>query len=82
MTPLSRTGDGDVLTPKQRMVLDYMRGNGCELHTDGWRHLVQRGSFTNRGLSAVLRVLKEKRLVVSTPPPGPYHVLTKAGRRA
>lgn len=77
------------LTGKQRMVLDYMRGNGCILTTRGRGHLCTRGSFSSRGISQVIAVLRREGYLQTTSPPFDWHdgirtlaTLTEKGKRA
>ncbi len=73
------------LTPKQRMVLDYMRGNGCVLTTYGCQHLVRRGSFKTKGLSQVLAALWRADLIdkaLYVHPERAIYRLTEKGKRA
>lgn len=77
------------LTAKQRMVLDYMRGNGGVLTGAGRAHLIGRGSFqSSTGISIVLSALVRRGLadrpdeVVFREGGVPLlATLTKAGRR-
>jgi hypothetical protein len=84
--PLLTGPTGDVrITGKQLMVLDYMRGNGGVLNGAGFDHLVDRGSFTKRGLCKVLDNLVARGLVshLSGPPWLQFEdTLTRAGLRA
>lgn len=83
MTPPADTCEPR-LTPKQREVVNYMRGNGCALGREGWLALLRRGVWTNRGISQVISALVDKGLVeVDTQPfaPNPRERLTPAGRR-
>jgi hypothetical protein len=67
----------DPLTPKQRQIVDYMRGNSCCLSALGRRSL-RRDGWSDRGIDAVLRNLVEKGLVNWT---RIAPVLTEEGRR-
>ncbi len=70
------------LTPKQQMVLDYMRGNGCALTVSGHRHLISRGSFrNNQALSQVLGALERAGYIECFTPLGEL-ALTEKGKRA
>ena len=70
------------LTGKQRMLLDYMRGNGCVLTLDGWDHLIRRGSFASaRSLSQVVAALVRSGHVQHGGS-GVLATLTEAGKRA
>jgi hypothetical protein len=71
------------------MVLDYMRGNGCVLTFDGYKHLCARGSFNSRGLSQVVGALQRGGYLEEIGPPYEkpygatvYATLTDLGRRA
>jgi hypothetical protein len=72
----------------QRMLLDYMRGNGCVLTVDGYRHLTMRGSFNSRSLSQVMAIVTRAGFIERIPPPYAnggdvaLAVLTEAGKRA
>ncbi len=77
------------LTGRQRMVIDYMRGNGSELMGSGRAHLIHRGSFRSaRSVSLVLTALESKGLL--TRPEEPFFCdgdpllanLTAAGKRS
>ena len=72
------------LTPKQRMLLDYMRGNGCVLTPEGAWHLVASGRFRKPGLSQVLARMVATGYIdrAASLAPGPHYVLTQKGRRA